>query len=254
MSTEAPYLVLETEGQARLPLQSPTTLGRSPECTVVLKDPGCSSHHAAIRSEGGRWVLEDSGSTNGTWVNGERLAGPHPLKEGDRIQMGAQALVARGLEAYCRTCGQELPRAVAFCPGCGSSLKSSAPSRTVVMPPPAPANQAPPPAPPLALPPQPIAPPPPPALPPPAVPAPPAVPPPQALPPPPPLQPGPKAPIRKEKKGKGGCWLACGLVALVLLILAGVAAWLLWSRLVKPNLPPASSNMMEPMPKDRLAG
>jgi len=197
MSTEAPYLVLETDGQRRFPLQDPTTLGRLTENTLQLEDPGCSSRHAVIRRSDGRWVLEDLGSTNGTWVNGQQLQQPHPLQEGDRIQLGAQSLRVGGLQAQCRKCGRDLPPEASFCPGCGLPLQGSTPPPTVVMRPPS-----------LALPP--ALPAPPPALPPP-------------LPPPPPL---PVAPAKKKR----GCWLSCCLVSLVLLLLAGLAGWFLWDR------------------------
>ena len=48
-----------------------------------------SRRHAEIRCEGARYVLRDLGSTNGTFVNGERIAGDHVLEPGDRIDISA---------------------------------------------------------------------------------------------------------------------------------------------------------------------
>jgi hypothetical protein len=196
MGAETPYLIVETEGNRRFPLLDPTTLGRLPENALPLDDPGCSSRHAVIRRSGGCWILEDLGSTNGTWINGQQLDRPHTLKEGDRVQLGAQVLRVGGLGAPCRKCGREIPPAAAFCPGCGLALQGSIPSPTLVMRPP-------------SLPP---------ALPPPLPPA--------AAPPPVPVPAVPAAPAKKKR----GCWLSCCLMALVLLIVAGVGAWFLWQR------------------------
>jgi len=63
------------------------TLGRG-DLEVRLEDPFASSHHARIFREGHVFVLEDLGSTNGTYLNEEPLNGPQPLHAGDRIRIG----------------------------------------------------------------------------------------------------------------------------------------------------------------------
>jgi FHA domain len=63
------------------------TLGRG-DVEIQLEDPFASTHHARIAHEGPVVVLEDLGSTNGTYLNGEPLRGPQPLHPGDRIRIG----------------------------------------------------------------------------------------------------------------------------------------------------------------------
>jgi pSer/pThr/pTyr-binding forkhead associated (FHA) protein len=64
------------------------TLGRSPECSMQLPAAGASRRHASIAWRGERVVLRDLGSTNGTFLNGERVAEEVPLESGDRITIG----------------------------------------------------------------------------------------------------------------------------------------------------------------------
>jgi pSer/pThr/pTyr-binding forkhead associated (FHA) protein len=63
------------------------TLGRG-DVEIHLEDPFASSHHARISLEGHVVVLEDLGSTNGTYLNDTPLDGPQPLRDGDRIRIG----------------------------------------------------------------------------------------------------------------------------------------------------------------------
>ena len=55
---------------------------------IQLEDPFASSRHARISREGAVVVIEDLGSTNGTYLNDEPLSGPQPLHDGDRIRIG----------------------------------------------------------------------------------------------------------------------------------------------------------------------
>lgn len=71
------------------PLQNAVTrMGRAVENEVVILDKRSSREHAVIRREGRRSILEDHGSTNGTYLNGERLQHPVQLRDGDRIRIG----------------------------------------------------------------------------------------------------------------------------------------------------------------------
>ncbi len=63
------------------------TLGRG-EVEIQLNDPLVSNRHARIVREGATLVLEDLGSTNGTWLNDSSVDGPTPLHAGDRIRLG----------------------------------------------------------------------------------------------------------------------------------------------------------------------
>ena len=63
------------------------TLGRG-EVEIRLDDPFASSRHARISHQGHVVVIEDLGSTNGTYLNDELLTGPQPLHDGDRIRIG----------------------------------------------------------------------------------------------------------------------------------------------------------------------
>ena len=63
------------------------TLGRG-DVEIRLDDPFASSRHALISREGQVVVIEDLGSTNGTYLNEQPLNGPQPLHDGDRIRIG----------------------------------------------------------------------------------------------------------------------------------------------------------------------
>jgi len=64
-------------------------IGRSAQGNhIVVQDPLVSSTHAEIRAQGGGHYVQDLSSTNGTYVNGERISRLHPLSDGDRITLG----------------------------------------------------------------------------------------------------------------------------------------------------------------------
>jgi putative peptide zinc metalloprotease protein len=87
-------LELVLPDRTRLPLVSDVTIGRATGSTVRLDDPSVSRAHARIRAaDGGAAVLEDAGSSYGTWLDGERLRAPAPLHDGAHIRLGDQTLV-----------------------------------------------------------------------------------------------------------------------------------------------------------------
>jgi FHA domain-containing protein len=63
-------------------------LGRGDQAEIRLEDPFASSRHARLVRQGGIVVIEDLGSTNGTYLNEELLSGPQPLHQGDRVRIG----------------------------------------------------------------------------------------------------------------------------------------------------------------------
>lgn len=69
------------------------TIGRDSVNEIVINDAEISRRHARLTFQGGKYVLEDLGSTNGTFVNGQRLAGPRVLKAGEVVSFGEQIVM-----------------------------------------------------------------------------------------------------------------------------------------------------------------
>ncbi len=79
-----------------LPLgAAPVTIGRAPDCTLVLDDDYSSSHHAKLYQADGRWIVEDTGSTNGTWIDRTRITGPTLLEVGSPLRIGRTVIELR---------------------------------------------------------------------------------------------------------------------------------------------------------------
>jgi len=68
------------------------TIGRAAACTLTLDDTYVSQLHASIVWRDRQYLAEDTGSTNGTYVNRERLVTPVVLRPGDRMQIGSTVL------------------------------------------------------------------------------------------------------------------------------------------------------------------
>src|SRR5512138_2506672 len=69
------------------------SIGRDSVNEIVINDAEISRRHARLTFQGGKYVLEDLGSTNGTFVNGQRLAGPRVLKAGEVVSFGEQIVM-----------------------------------------------------------------------------------------------------------------------------------------------------------------
>ncbi len=86
----------ERRGQA-FPISQEFTIGRSSGCSIqILDDTFISSLHCRVyRDEAGNTLLEDLGSTNGTYLNGDRIRVPKPIHRGDRVQIGGTIVEAQ---------------------------------------------------------------------------------------------------------------------------------------------------------------
>ncbi|HEY5439413.1 MAG TPA: FHA domain-containing protein [Acidimicrobiales bacterium] len=72
----------------RIDVDNALTIGRSPDCDLVMSDTFLSSRHARIANDEGDLSIEDLGSTNGTYVNQELVDGRVHLERGDIVQVG----------------------------------------------------------------------------------------------------------------------------------------------------------------------
>lgn len=95
---DATRLEVRRPGQAAQPVATPVDvllsgrsrvrLGRGAEADVVLPAPGISRAHADLLRHGDGWTVTDLGSTNGTYVNGQAVRAPCPLRVGDTLRIG----------------------------------------------------------------------------------------------------------------------------------------------------------------------
>ena len=76
-------------------LDASMVIGRAPEAELRLEDTFASSQHARIFGRNGAWYVEDLGSTNGTFVNEQKLMGPAMVQPGDSIRIGQTTLELR---------------------------------------------------------------------------------------------------------------------------------------------------------------
>jgi pSer/pThr/pTyr-binding forkhead associated (FHA) protein len=88
----APRLVVERapghEPGMIYDLDADLVLGRGDRAEIRLEDPFASARHARVYEQGNAVVIEDLGSTNGTYLNEELLESPRPLHPGDRVRIG----------------------------------------------------------------------------------------------------------------------------------------------------------------------
>ena len=95
----APTHLLVTEGAltgTRIGLTgAPVLIGRANDSTLVLEDDYASTRHARISLQDGMWIVEDLGSTNGTYLGQRKLDGPTPMEVGVPVRIGKTALELR---------------------------------------------------------------------------------------------------------------------------------------------------------------
>ncbi|MGZ8631346.1 MAG: FHA domain-containing protein [Actinomycetota bacterium] len=90
-------VVIHTEGAKprTVAVSGNMVMGRAPECELALDDTFVSQQHARLFAKNGSWYVEDLGSTNGTFVNDQRLASPAMVQPGDRVRVGTTVLELR---------------------------------------------------------------------------------------------------------------------------------------------------------------
>lgn len=71
------------------------SIGRSRSCDIVLRDPTASRSHAVLMRRESGWLVTDTGSKAGTFVNGKKVAANAPVRPGDSIAMGSTALMLK---------------------------------------------------------------------------------------------------------------------------------------------------------------
>jgi hypothetical protein len=182
--------------------QERITLGRDPSCEIVISDPQVSRQHARLTRQDEMIVIEDLGSTNGTFVNGMRLTNPHTLINGNVIGLGdAVTLTYYGVSIATTEplAGQPTASAMPPSPEPLSPLPPQAtpPLDYTTTPPPPPAYAAAPP---------------------------------------------PAKALGQEKDSKTGLWVGCGCLALLLACVAvGLFLWFapasFWQALIDLGIP-----------------
>lgn len=75
------------------------TLGRDVSNDIVINDAEVSRNHARLTAQSGSYLMEDLASTNGTFVNGQRLIGPKLLNAGDVVGLGETVVLEFGIIA-----------------------------------------------------------------------------------------------------------------------------------------------------------
>ena len=75
-----------------VPLGSAVQIGRAEACHVRIEDRYASQFHARLYSKNGAWYVEDLGSTNGTYLNQQRVSGSAEVQAGDHIRIGKTTL------------------------------------------------------------------------------------------------------------------------------------------------------------------
>jgi pSer/pThr/pTyr-binding forkhead associated (FHA) protein len=74
---------------------TPITIGRAEDSTLVITDDYASARHARLVSRNGQWYVEDLGSTNGTYLDRAKVTAPIPVPLGVPIRIGRTALELR---------------------------------------------------------------------------------------------------------------------------------------------------------------
>ncbi len=73
----------------------PLTIGRSNESNLIIRDDYTSTHHARLMLWNDRWVIQDLDSTNGTFINGEKVSVPTPVPANTTVTIGTTSFELR---------------------------------------------------------------------------------------------------------------------------------------------------------------
>jgi hypothetical protein len=127
MAADGPTLFAPPLAPVRLEPGREVTLGRSAGCDLRLPAADASRRHASVTWRGDRAVLRDLGSTNGTFLNGQRVEGEALLASGDRITIGGLDVLYWRVEPVAAPAGPaagtragEAPTIVSFRPAAGA--------------------------------------------------------------------------------------------------------------------------------------
>ncbi|MEU5875414.1 FHA domain-containing protein [Glycomyces sp. NPDC047369] len=94
----AQWLVVTTgelQGRRFVLSGQPISIGRAADSTIVIRDDFASNRHARVRPLDGQWVVEDMGSTNGTYLGRARVTAPTPVPLGVPIRIGRSSFELR---------------------------------------------------------------------------------------------------------------------------------------------------------------
>jgi predicted component of type VI protein secretion system len=111
-------------------------IGRDAASNVAINDAEVSRRHASLMFQGGKYVIEDLGSTNGTFVNGQRLVSSTVLKSGDVVSLGEQIVLmyeALSADAGATMIGRKAPAR----PAAAAAPVAAPPPQQYYAPPPA---------------------------------------------------------------------------------------------------------------------
>jgi hypothetical protein len=124
---DASLVIQEGAGAgSELPVDGEVILGREQATAdLVLEDPGVSRRHARVLPHNGGVIVEDLGSSNGTYVNGHRISGPLELDTGDQLQLG-DTLVGLRRTAHTTPMHDPGPRRLAPPPNQASNIPALA--------------------------------------------------------------------------------------------------------------------------------
>ncbi len=85
----------DSQSGLEIPIESVVVMGRSDQADVVLDDSYASEFHLRFSIDDDSLLVQDLGSTNGTYVNGRRITTPVPVTRGDAVQVGKSVMEVR---------------------------------------------------------------------------------------------------------------------------------------------------------------